>query len=138
MTERRLRVASGVLALLGAAVTAYLVHAHATGATLACATGGCETVQESRYAEIFGVPVAAVGLAGYLVLLAAAAAAGDLARGVQATVALAALIFSTYLLFVQLHVIGAVCQWCLVSDVLTTALAAAALLRLRSAHVATG
>jgi uncharacterized membrane protein len=52
---------------------------------------------------------------------------------VQATLSLAALIFTTYLLLVQLHAIGAVCDWCLVIDVLTAALAATALLRIRTA-----
>jgi uncharacterized membrane protein len=131
MTERRLRIATAALALLGAAVTAYLLQVRTSGASLACATSGCETVQASRYSEIFGVPVAAIGLGGYLVLLAAAGVTGRAARLAQATLALAALIFSTYLLFVQLHLIGAVCEWCLAGDVLTTALAAGALLRLR-------
>ena len=131
MSERRLRIATAVLAVLGAAVTAYLVAARASGATIACATGGCETVQSSRYAEIFGIPVAALALAGFVVLLAAAGLRGDRVRAAQATIALAALVFSAYLLFVQLHLIGAVCQWCLVADVLTTGLAATSVLRLR-------
>jgi uncharacterized membrane protein len=101
---------------------------------VACATGGCETVQSSRYAEVFGVPVALVGLIGYLIVLGCAVAAGDLARLAQAMVTLSAFIFSAYLLFVQLHLVGAVCQWCLVSDVLTTALAVVALLRVRPAR----
>jgi uncharacterized membrane protein len=89
-------------------------------------------VQTSRYAEIFGVPLAAIGLGGYLALLAAAGVRGDAARLAQAALALAAVIFSTYLVFVQLRLIGALCEWCIASDVLTTAIAAGALLRLRA------
>jgi uncharacterized membrane protein len=132
VSERAVRVTSAVLALLGTAVAGYLLYVRQTGAVLACVTGGCETVQTSRYAEIFGVPVAALGVVGYLTVLGAAIARGELARLTQATVALSALVFSAYLLFVQLHLIGAICQWCLVSDVLTTAIAAEALLRLRA------
>ena len=39
--------------------------------------------------------------------------------------------FAAYLLYVQLAVINAVCEWCLVSDALVTVLAVLTLLRLR-------
>ena len=48
----------------------------------------------------------------------------------NATVALAAFLFAAYLLAVQLVVLDAICQWCVATDVLTTALAALALVRL--------
>ena len=132
MSERSNRIASAALALVGVGITAYLLSVRASGATLSCTTGGCETVQNSPYSEIFGLPVAALGLIGYVVLLAAALARGDLARLVGAVVALAAFAFSAYLVAVQVVVIGALCDWCLASDAVTTALAALALLRLRS------
>jgi uncharacterized membrane protein len=133
VTERALRIAAAALALAGAAITAYLLYVRHTGTTLACTNGGCETVQHSRYAELLGIPVAALGLAGYLTILASAVARGELARTVEATVALATLVFGLYLLYVQVHLIGAICEWCVATDVLTTALAALALLRLRAA-----
>lgn len=88
-------------------------------------------MQDSTYAEVLGIPVAALGLAGFVGLLVAALAGGPLARLSQATLALSAVVFSAYLLYVQLVVIDAICQWCLATDVLTAALAALALLRLR-------
>jgi uncharacterized membrane protein len=97
-----------------------------------CTTGGCARVQSSRYAEIFGVPVAALGLATYVWLLLTSCWRSELARGGQVIVALAACAFSTYLVFVQLHLIGAVCELCLVSDALIAVAAVLALLRLRS------
>lgn len=132
MNERTLRLTSAALAALGAAITGYLLYARETGTGLACATGGCATVQSSAYAEVSGVPVAALGLVGFLGLLVAALGRGDWARLGQATLALAALIFSGYLLIVQIAVIDALCQWCLATDVILTGLAALALLRLRS------
>lgn len=135
MSERTLRAASGALALTGAAVASYLIYVRETGAALACGTGGCETVQSSEYAEIMGVPVAALGLAGFLGLFVAALVPGHLARLTQTALSIAALTFTVYLLFVQLLAIGAVCDWCLLVDALTTALAATALLRLRAGVV---
>ena len=68
----RLRAAIAILALAGAAVAAYLVYARYTGTRLACTTGGCETVQHSKYAKAAGVPVAVLGLVAYLAVFATA------------------------------------------------------------------
>ena len=130
MSERSVRIASAVLASLGVAITTYLLYVRETGGSLVCSTGGCETVQSSSYAELLGIPVAALGLAGFLVLLVAALARGEWARLTNATVALSAFLFAAYLLVVQIVVIDAICQWCVATDVLTTALAALALVRL--------
>jgi uncharacterized membrane protein len=134
VTERSVRIASAVLASLGAAISAYVLYVRETDGSLVCSTGGCETVQSSSYAELLGLPVAALGLAGFLVLLVAALARGEWAGLVNATVALAAFLFAAYLLAVQLVVIDAICQWCVATDVLTTALAALALVRLGPAN----
>jgi len=130
VTERSVRIASAALAVLGAAISGYLLVVRETGGSLICSTGGCETVQSSSYAEVLGVPVAALGFVGFLALLAAALARGELARLTQATLGLAAFLFAAYLLAVQLVVLDAICQWCVVTDVLTTAIAALALVRL--------
>ena len=131
MSERTLRLASAGLAVIGAAITTYLLYVRWTGGALVCATGGCETVQSSAYAETFGVPVAALGLLAFAGLFTAAAFRGGWARLAHATLALSAVVFSAYLLWVQAEVVGAICQWCLASDAVTTAIAAFALLRLR-------
>jgi uncharacterized membrane protein len=131
VNERNLRIASAVLAVIGAAISTYLLYVRQTGGTLVCSTGGCDTVQNSSYAEVLGVPVAALGLVGFLALLGAALARGDWARLAHATLALTALFFSGYLLYVQLAVIDAVCQWCLASEVVTAAITVLALMRLR-------
>lgn len=131
MSERTLRLASAVTAVLGAAITAYLLYVRQTGGALVCSTGGCETVQNSAYAEVLGLPVAALGLVGFLGLLLTALARGEWARVSQATLGLAAFAFSVYLLYIQLAVIDAICEWCLATDVLTSAIVALGLLRLR-------
>jgi uncharacterized membrane protein len=133
MSERGLRGATALLSVLGAAITAYLVYVRQTGGAPICVSGGCETVQSSSYAEVLGVPVATLGLLGFVALLAAALVRGEWARLAQATVALSALFFGAYLFYVQVAVIGAVCQWCVATDVLVSGIAALALLRLRLA-----
>jgi uncharacterized membrane protein len=132
MSERALRGGIALVAAAGIALAAYILYTRETGGQLVCTTGGCETVQSSRYAEIFGVPVAAFGLLAYVWLLLTSWPRSELVRAGQTAVALAACVFSTYLVFVQLHVIGAVCELCLVSDGLIAVAAALCLLRLRA------
>ena len=131
MSDRVLRVVAVVLAAGGAAVMAYLLYVRHAGGAPICAGDGCAAVQQSRYAEIFGVPVAALGLAGFAAIGAASAVADPRGGTVQAFLVLSALGFSAYLLVVQLAVIGAVCEWCVFGDVLLALLAAVVLLRLR-------
>lgn len=132
MSDRALRGAIAGLSALGAAVAGYLVYARFTETTIACTTGGCEVVQRSDYAEIAGIPVAVLGLAVYLFLLGSTLFTADLARLAAATAALSGALFAAYLLYAQLFLIEAVCQWCVVSDTLIALLAIACVLRLRS------
>jgi uncharacterized membrane protein len=125
------RGASALLALAGAGVAGYLLWARESGSVLMCATGGCETVQSSQYAEVLGVPVALLGLACYVALLMTALVPNANARVLHVVLALTASTFSTYLLYVQLVLIDAVCSWCLVSDGIVSGLAVLALIRMR-------
>ncbi len=130
MTDRRLRHCIAGLACAGLAVAGYLTYAHYAGATISCTTGGCETVQSSPYATLAGLPIPVLGLFGFAFLFATACSAGELARAAGVVVALAAFTFSAYLLYVQLVLIEAVCDWCLVSDAVVTAIVPLAVLRL--------
>jgi uncharacterized membrane protein len=132
MSARALRAAVAGLALAGMAVAGYLTWVRYSGATIACTTGGCETVQNSSYSEIFGVPVALLGLLGYIAIAASALRETELFRVAGAAVALAAAGFGAYLLVIQIAVIGAVCDWCLTSDAIAAALAVVTVLRLRA------
>ena len=130
MSDRALRAAVAVLALAGAGIAAYLTYAKYADATIVCSTGGCETVQSSEYADLLGIPVAVLGLIGYLAILATAFSAGETARVAGAALALGGLAFSVYLVVVQVFAIEAYCVWCLASDVVMLLLAAAATARL--------
>ncbi len=127
MNDRTLRAALIAFALVGAAVAGYVLVSHWTDSGLICSTGGCETVQSSEYAKLLGVPVAAFGVAGYLLIAAAAALGTAVARVSAAALALGAAAFSGYLLVVQLAVIDAVCDWCVLNDVISSLVAVAAL-----------
>lgn len=119
MNDRVLRAPTAAVALAGIAVAGYLTWAHYANSAVVCvAGGGCETVQESEYAEIAGLPVALLGVIAYTLILAAVAWDTPSARVGAATLALVGLLFSIYLLALQLLVIDAICVWCLANDVL--------------------
>lgn len=120
-----------VLAGLGVLVSGYLSVKRFTGGDLACTRWeSCDLVNNSVYAKIYGVPVAFIGLAGYLVLLGLALAALQAAGPVQRRLltlgfllALGGVGFSGYLTYIELYVIEAICVWCVISAVLITLLA---------------
>jgi uncharacterized membrane protein len=135
---RRRRVSEGVLrallaalAVAGLLVSAYLTWTHLRGVVPVCVGGssGCETVQTSRYSEVLGVPVAALGLLAYAGLLASALMRGGLWAALGLFVALVGVLYSAYLTWIELFVIRAVCQWCVVSALLMLAALPLAALR---------
>jgi uncharacterized membrane protein len=134
VTDRSLRTAAAIVALAGLMLAGYMTWVHFDEAALVCVTGGsCETVQKSAYAEIAGIPVAVLGLGAYAIVLGLIAWDTPGARLGAAMLSLVGLLFSVYLLAVQLFVIDAVCTWCLANDVvIAPLLAVLTALRLRS------
>lgn len=115
---------------VGALIAAYLTYVHVRGIAPICASGGCERVQSSSHAELFGVvPVAALGLAGYLAIMAASFLAETRRRPALAVLCGAGCAFSIYLQAVSKLLIGALCPWCLASACIMTVLAAWSALR---------
>jgi uncharacterized membrane protein len=133
MSDKTIARVSGALALGGGAIASYLTYTHYADETIACPTGGCATVQASSYALVAGVPVALIGLLGYLVILGALCLPRDLGRTLVLVAALTGSIFSTYLVAVQAFELDAFCAWCLASDAIIFALACLAALAVAKA-----
>jgi uncharacterized membrane protein len=134
LSDRALRLAAALVAIAGIAAAGYLTWAHYADSSVVCVVGGsCDEVQSSEYSKIAGVPVALLGLLGYVAILVLIAWDAPIARLATASLALVAMLFGVYLLVVQLFVIDAVCAWCVANDVfIAPALAILAGLRLRS------
>jgi uncharacterized membrane protein len=127
-------LAAAIVALAGIAIAGYLTWVHYQGGSVVCVVGGgCEEVQSSDYAKVLGVPVALLGLIAYTTVLALVAWDSPTARLCAAAIALVGVLFSAYLLVVQLFVIDAVCEWCVANDVVVApSLALLTGLRLRT------
>ncbi len=137
MSLGRLRAAIAVLALVGGGIAAYLVYTRYSGSSIFCQTGGCETVQNSKYSEVASIPVAVLGLIGYGALLVTAAVPGPTSAALGVVCAVIGVTFSAYLLYAQLVLIDAVCQWCVGNDVVISLVAAACLWRFLREQLAT-
>jgi uncharacterized membrane protein len=125
VSDRALRAAVALVALAGVAVAGYLTYVHYQPDALICTSGGgCETVQDSSYAELAGIPVALLGLLGYVAVLVLVAWDSELARTLSAAIALVAAGFAVYLIVLQAFVIDAWCIWCLVNDLVIVPLLA--------------
>jgi len=115
-------LAVAILCLVGLGVSAYLTATFFTGVGPACGiVPGCREVAESEYSKILGIPVAAVGVIGYSLMLLASLAGVGLERppialrlflGVGAGIAAT---FSVYLTVIEYAVIHAACVYCLTS-----------------------
>ena len=135
-------MAAALLALLGLFDAAYLALERVTGGPIACPVGGgCETVQSSTYALLFGVPVAFIGVAGYTVLLVVALLSlqvpdllGVSLHALLLALASIALLAGAYFMYVQVALIGAICFWCAVAALLDLLIWLAALVNWRSSR----
>lgn len=126
-----LRRATALLALAGMAIAGYLTYVHYAQLQPFCVGGGgCQRVQSSPWAELAGVPVALLGLLAYATVLAGLALPEALGRSLAAFVSLVGFGFSAWLTYVELAKIDALCQWCVASAAVMTALAAVSVARL--------
>ena len=103
-----------VLATIGLGVASYLTYVHYSGSPPVCTAGGsCLKVQTSIYSKLAGVPVALMGLIGYVAILASLLAPEDEnTRFATLVFTLAGFGFSAYLTYRELFSIHAICEWC--------------------------
>lgn len=132
-------MAVAVLALAGIFVALYLLlYKLGMIGDLNCSIGSCETVNTSKWATFLGLPVAGWGVAFYLgmfglALLSVQQRHAD-SKGISQALVLysgTGVLFSAWLTYLELFVIHAVCQWCVVSAVIVSAILVLALIDYR-------
>ncbi len=135
----RLRWTSIILSILGLADSIYLAWIKLANATAACAgIGDCESVNNSPYAEIGGIPIAVLGAGAYLLMILV------LVMEPRATfwkensplivfgLSLVGVLYSVYLTYVEVAILHAICPYCVISAVLLVAILAISVVRLLS------
>ncbi|HXB16618.1 MAG TPA: vitamin K epoxide reductase family protein [Solirubrobacteraceae bacterium] len=125
MSARTLRITLIVLTVIGIGLATYLTYIHYANVKPLCGKGGgsCLKVQTSQYSKLAGVPVALIGLIGYIVILGTLLAP-DEERWRFATVALTlgGFGFSVYLTGREVFTLEEICEYCVGSAVLMTVL----------------
>lgn len=110
-----------LLALAGAIISSVSLHHHyGKSQTTYCDFGesfNCDIVNRSVYSSISGVPVALIGIVGYLGLMALATLYRSRADtpAVLTIASLAGLLFALYLTYIEGFVLAAWCVLCLSS-----------------------
>jgi len=120
---KAIRVIAAIIALIGIADAVYLTVHHYTAEAVPCTlTGGCEQVLTSEYAEIAGIPLAAYGAAAYFIafsLVLLSIYGSRMAWTIFGVQVVLMAIFTGWLIYVQAALIGAFCQFCLLSAATT-------------------
>jgi uncharacterized membrane protein len=116
------------LSVIGVLDSIYMTIYKLTNNNSMClGSGDCSTVNASRYAEVNGIPVALIGVVGYLAILAVLVLEG---RGggffkengslLVFGLSLTGFLFTVWLIYVEIALIKAICPFCLVSQITMT------------------
>jgi uncharacterized membrane protein len=131
------------LALVGIGDTFYLAYNEFLNTAPSCLLAGCDVVLAHPLSDLLGVPLAYWGLVYYTTLLALVVMLAlkplslMLVRGVLLYTGVG-LLFSTWFIYIQAVIIGAFCQYCMVSAILTVGLLAVAVWHWRSTSNSAG
>jgi vitamin-K-epoxide reductase (warfarin-sensitive) len=121
LRAQRLFLIIAILAGLGIAVSSVsLQHHYAKSKTSYCDFGesfNCDLVNRSQYSSIAGIPVALIGIAGYLALMALSTLYREKAEtpGMLVLASAGGLAFALYLTYVEGFILQAWCILCLTS-----------------------
>jgi len=135
--DRWLSRTSIALAVIGLLVSAYMTVFKLTDNQSMClGNGGCSVVNSSIYSEVYGVPVAAIGIVGYAAILGALLMQSrnsffeDNGVMIAFGLILAGFLFTLYLIYVEIALLHALCPFCLTSQISITLLFILSVIRL--------
>lgn len=125
--DKWLHKASIVLVVIGLLVSVYMTIYKLTENNAMClGSGDCSTVNASKYSEIYGIPVGAVGVLGYAAILVLHLIENRnkfLRQNALLFIfglALTGFLFTLYLVYVEFAILKAICPFCLTSQITMT------------------
>jgi uncharacterized membrane protein len=125
--EKRLSQLAIILTIIGLLVSIYMtIYKITSNDSMCIGSGDCKTVNASRYAEVYGIPVAVLGVAGYAAILAVLLLGhrpGFLQQNGTLLffgLSLTGFLFTLYLVFVEVALIKAYCPFCITSQTAMT------------------
>lgn len=126
-----------VLVVIGLLVSIYMtIYKFSNNDAMCVGSGDCKTVNASRYSEIYGVPVALVGVGGYAAILAMLVfeKRNEFLRKNATMIlfgfAMLGFMFTLYLIYVEAAILKAYCPFCLASQATMTLIFILSVIRL--------
>jgi uncharacterized membrane protein len=135
--EKRLSQLTIILTIIGLLVSIYMtIYKITSNDSMCIGSGDCKTVNASRYAEVYGIPVAVLGVAGYSAILAVLLlerSPGFVQQNGTLLffgLSLTGFLFTLYLIFVEIALIKAYCPFCITSQTVMTIIFIISVIRL--------
>jgi len=135
--EKRLSQLAIILTIIGLLVSIYMtIYKLTSNDSMCIGSGDCKTVNASRYAEVYGIPVAVLGVVGYSAILAVLfleRKPGFFQQNGSLLffgLSLTGFLFSLYLIFVEIALIKAYCPFCITSQTAMTLIFIISVIRL--------
>ena len=135
--EKRLSQLAIILTIIGLLVSIYMtIYKITSNDSMCIGSGDCKTVNASRYAEVYGIPVAVLGVVGYSAILAVLfleRKPGFFQQNGSLLffgLSLTGFLFSLYLIFVEIALIKAYCPFCITSQTAMTLIFIISVIRL--------
>ena len=128
--DRRLRQVTIALTIIGLLVSIYMTIYKFTNkdiqAAMCVGSHGCPIVNSSGYSEVNGIPVAVIGVFGYLSILALLYLENkpgffqDNGSMLLFGVTLVGFLFTVWLIYVEIALLKAYCPFCITSQIAMT------------------
>jgi uncharacterized membrane protein len=135
--EKRLSQLAILLTVIGLLVSIYMtIYKITSNDSMCIGSGDCKTVNASRYAEVYGIPVAVLGIVGYSAILAVLLLERNPGFFQQNGtllffgLSLTGFLFTLYLIFVETVLIKAYCPFCITSQTAMTIIFIISVIRL--------
>jgi len=137
--NNRIRIVIWITALVGLLISGYLAYVKIFDTPIYCTPGlgDCSTVNSSSYSELWGIPIAIFGVLSYfaILLLVFLGERLKLVKEYQVLfifgISFFGFLYSLYLTYLEIFVIHAICQWCVLSGLCMTIIFAASMLWLK-------
>ncbi|MDO9122745.1 MAG: vitamin K epoxide reductase family protein [Anaerolineaceae bacterium] len=142
---KKITIIAIVASIIGFIDSAYLTIIKFTNSPIYCTPGlgNCESVQNSQWSTIWGIPIALLGALAYLFLIFCFVfeqSIPDLKRYSDYLVfgtSFFGFLYSLYLTYLELFVLQAICQWCILSAICMTVVFITTIIRLKEQQLRT-
>ena len=125
--DKRLKQIIVGLTVLGLLVSIYMtIYKLSDNEAMCIGSGGCSVVNASRYSEVQGIPVALVGVGGYLAILAILVLENrpgffqENGSMLLFALTMVGFLFTVWLVYVEIALIKAYCPFCITSQISMT------------------